>query len=101
MQCRRGPSCGIIMSKRKPSRVSVRCIKHMKIALLGFLFATLLVSVASAQTDDVNIIPKPRLAARADGAFRVDQNTKIVATDKPGKRNAEALRALLERQYGL
>ena len=62
-----------------------------------FLFAL----PASAQTGDLDIIPKPVSVERGKGEFRLTSKTKIIATDDAGRRSASILNDSLLRTYGL
>lgn len=55
---------------------------------------------AFAQTDAINIIPRPRLVGPAEGTFTLDRDTVIVGHGKPERASAKILAARL-RTVGL
>src|SRR5687768_4036686 len=73
----------------------------MKSTIVGLFLTTVFTLLVSAQTATVNIIPKPLSVEAGDGNFIINSDTKIVATDKPGKRNAEILSDILQRDHRL
>ncbi|HUR97796.1 MAG TPA: family 20 glycosylhydrolase [Pyrinomonadaceae bacterium] len=72
----------------------------MKIVLVGLFVLAFFSCPSAAQSDSINIIPKPRSAATGSGGFTVNSETKIVARDKASKRNAAILSAYLQSHYG-
>lgn len=72
----------------------------MKLLCVAITILLFLVSATFTQTNGINIIPKPREAAIAEGSFTIGEKTKIVARDNAGKKNAGALNELLQRNYG-
>lgn len=60
----------------------------------------LLSQVVFAQTAEINIIPRPNSITRTEGEFTLTTATKIVASDKAGKRIAVMLNDLLWRNSG-
>ncbi len=69
-----------------------------------FLIAiALLLSVASftiAQSDEVNIIPKPGVVVPFDGAFTLDHQTQVYINDGEGRVAATLLNKMLLSRYG-
>ena len=59
-----------------------------------------LVSLAFAQTNTIEIIPKPQSIKLSNGVFKLDKKTTIVATDENGRRLAEFLNGYLAENYG-
>ncbi len=72
----------------------------MKYTLFAAAFCLLFSCIVSAQTDEINIIPKPQSVKRGDGKFRFSRKTKIVATDEAGVKTAGILNDILVRNYG-
>ncbi|CAN5365811.1 family 20 glycosylhydrolase [soil metagenome] len=68
--------------------------------LITVVFCLLFVSMSFAQTDEVNIIPKPQSVTRGSGTFTFSTKTKVLAISEPGKRMAGILNDLLQRNYG-
>ncbi len=68
----------------------------MKSIIAGLLLTTVLTISISAQADKINIIPKPRSIEPGSGSFTFNKDTKIVARDEVGKRNAELLSQFLQ-----
>ena len=68
--------------------------------ILLIIFLSLASPAAFAQAPDINIIPRPVSVKRTSGEFTLDKKTKIVATDDAGRRTAEMLNDLLQRNYG-
>lgn len=60
----------------------------------------LLALVNFAQSNEINIIPKPRSIEAGSGNFTFNSETKLVATDKLGKRNAEILAEYFQSRFG-
>ncbi len=54
-----------------------------------------------AQSDEINIIPKPVLVNRKEGSFKLNKSTKIFIPVKDYRKNAELLNNFLERNYSL
>ena len=73
-------------------------MKLLTFALLSLLLAT---GVALAQSNEINIIPKPHSIKTGSGEFKLDRKTKIVATDDVGRKMAGILNDLLEKNYGI
>lgn len=69
----------------------------VSLAVAAFVFAV----SAFPQTGEINIIPKPRSIKPEAGQFMIDRKTKIVVTDDAGRRAADALNGLLQRNYNL
>jgi hexosaminidase len=72
----------------------------MKSIFLSLFLFLSLTTIVSSQTTDINIIPRPNSVKRTSGEFTLDKKTKIVATDDAGRRMAEMLNDLLQRNYG-
>jgi hexosaminidase len=68
--------------------------------ILLIIFLSLASLAAFAQAPDINIVPRPVSVKRTSGEFTLDKKTKIVATDDAGRRTAEMLNDLLQRNYG-
>ncbi len=68
--------------------------------LIAAAFCLLFASFAFAQTDEINIIPKPQSVTRGSGAFTLSKKTKILAISDAGRKMAAALNDLLQRNYG-
>lgn len=58
------------------------------LALVGSVFG---------QAGGINIIPKPEMVRRSEGVFKLDRNTKIVATDDSKLRMANLLNDILDQ----
>ena len=63
-------------------------------------FCLLLVSFSFAQTDETNIVPKPRTVENGAGSFTLRKDTRILLTYEGGKTSAEILNAYLRKTYG-
>ncbi|MDQ3219703.1 MAG: family 20 glycosylhydrolase [Acidobacteriota bacterium] len=72
----------------------------MKRLLLSTSFFLMLASVNFAQSDEINIIPKPSRVTPQTGVFELNSKTKIVAANEAGKRLATILNVILERDFG-
>jgi hexosaminidase len=72
----------------------------MKYTLPAAVFCLLFASFAFAQTNEINIIPKPRSIIRDKGNFSLGRNTKIVATDAASEKMAGLLNEFLAQNYG-
>lgn len=73
----------------------------MKLAFVGLLLTVLCSDAAFAQASVTNIIPRPVRADSRDGRFTINGDTRIIATDKVGKRNAEILASYIESAHGI
>ena len=71
----------------------------MKLAFAGLLLALLCGISVHAQSGEVNVIPRPARANGPNGHFTINADTKIVANDKAGKRNAQLLAAYIKSVY--
>jgi len=56
--------------------------------------------VSFAQTDEINIVPKPRTVERHEGYFKFDRQTKIVGRSKAARKMGRILRNLILANYG-
>jgi len=72
----------------------------MKNLLLTAVSCLVLTFCSFAQTDRVNIIPKPVSVTSGSGPFTLSRTTKIVTDSDGAKRNAELLNAALQQEYG-
>ena len=72
----------------------------MKTIIRTLFLIALLAPVISAQTHEVNFIPRPRAVTFGDGSFELTRTTVIVADKKAERRSAEILAARL-RSLGL
>lgn len=72
-----------------------------KVLILNFA-ALLLVFVASAfaQSDKINIVPKPSDFKMGDSHFVLSKNTRLVASDAEARKVATMFNDLIFRQYG-
>ena len=68
--------------------------------LITVAFCLLFPLFTFAQTDELNIIPKPQTVKNSEGSFTFDEKTKIIATDDAGRRIAAILNNLLFENYG-
>lgn len=73
----------------------------MKRILLVCFFVSVFLSSVFAQSNEINIVPKPSRIDKRDGAFTINDKTSIVATDPAGKKNANLLVKALESVLGL
>ena len=69
------------------------------------IFLTFVAALFSAlpvlpQTSELNIIPQPNSVSRIKGEFKLNYQTKIVATDETGCKSAGILNDLLMKNYG-
>jgi hypothetical protein len=71
-----------------------------KLSFLTIFSAIFAISI-SAQNAELNIIPQPKSATRRKGEFKLNDKTKIVAADEPGRRSAGIFNDLLMKNYGL
>ncbi len=72
----------------------------MKYSLFAAAFCLLFASFTFTQSDEINIIPKPRSVKKLSGAFKLTKNTRIVALDEAGRKMAGLLNDLLVKNYG-
>ncbi len=65
-------------------------------------FCLLYVSFSFAQTDEINIVPKPQVATATPNLakFTITRKTKILADTDVGRQTADDLNAILKREYG-
>ncbi len=70
-----------------------------KLSIL-FVFSVFLVSASAAQTNDINIIPKPRSVQLGEGDFTLDAQTRIVARSSD-KQTAKFLQEILKTSHGI
>jgi len=71
----------------------------MKLVFAGLLLTFLCTFSAFAQADEINIIPKPQVIELGKEDFSIKSDTKIFASDKASKRNAEILAKYFEFRY--
>lgn len=72
----------------------------MKLTLLAAAFCLFFSTFTDAQTDEINIIPKPKSVQAGKGHFTFSRKTKLEATDQGGRRVADAFNVLVFRNYG-
>jgi len=58
----------------------------MKYMLFAAAFCLLFASVSIAQSDEINVIPKPQSVSRGSGTFTLSKKTKILAISDAGGR---------------
>ena len=68
--------------------------------LFIFLAILLLTSFAFAQSNEINIVPKPNLIKRGEGYFGLNPQTIIVARTSNDRRLAELLNSYLKAHFG-
>ena len=81
------------------TRVSA-LFQQMKHLLFAAAFCLLFASFVSAQSDEINIVPRPQSVKAGMGTFRLTRKTKIWAFSESGRRAAAILNDKLERSYG-
>ncbi|HKP68947.1 MAG TPA: family 20 glycosylhydrolase, partial [Pyrinomonadaceae bacterium] len=74
---------------------------NMKILIATLVIALLLGVSAFAQSDDVNIVPRPQKIVRGDGYFTLTPDTRILARGKADKAIAALLVERLQKAYGI
>ncbi|MEQ1922271.1 MAG: beta-N-acetylhexosaminidase [Pyrinomonadaceae bacterium] len=72
----------------------------MKTTLFAAAFCLLLVSFSFAQSDEINIIPKPQSVASKSGSFSVNRETIIATEDKIDRKIADLLNDYLAAEFG-
>ena len=73
----------------------------MKLLFSALLSLLLTTGVALAQSNEINIIPKPQSIKMGSGEFKLDRKTKVVGTDEAGRKMAGIFNDLLEKNYGI
>jgi hexosaminidase len=69
--------------------------------ILSSLFIVMLFSFSSAQSNEINIVPKPRTVNYGTGKFTLRKDTKIVTLDdNAGIASAKVLNEYLQKNYG-
>lgn len=71
----------------------------MKYTLFAAAFCLLLASFAFAQSDEINIIPRPSMMKSGNGSFVLSRKTRIFA-DNASRTTANLLNNFLQTQYG-
>src|SRR5688572_15529234 len=71
----------------------------MKILSFAFIFCMLLSSFVLAQSDKINIIPKPSLVIPENGYFELNRKTKIFAKTPKEREAADFLNDFLSKTY--
>jgi hexosaminidase len=71
----------------------------MKI-ILTIVLAAVFSSFSMAQTDQINIIPRPQTIEPGSGTFTLSKSTRIVAADESTRKSAAELNELLARWLG-
>lgn len=71
-----------------------------KLVFAAFAAAVLSSALLAQDAAKFNIIPKPQSVTAGSGHFTLDQKTKIVAQDEPGRISAGILNDLLMERYG-
>ncbi|HTK26393.1 MAG TPA: family 20 glycosylhydrolase [Pyrinomonadaceae bacterium] len=72
----------------------------MKLLIFALLSLLLTAGVVLAQSNEINIIPRPQSIKPGSGEFKFDRKTKLVATDDAGRKLAGILNDLLQKNYG-
>jgi len=62
----------------------------MKLLIFALLSLLLTAGVVLAQSNEINIIPRPQSIKPGSGEFKFDRKTKLVATDDAGRSAGEA-----------
>jgi len=73
----------------------------MKLAFVGLLLTFLCGFSAYAQSDEINVIPRPQSIQFDEGSFSLNSATKLVASDDEGRKLAGALNAYLANAFKL
>ncbi|CAN5369748.1 hypothetical protein BH10ACI3_BH10ACI3_17280 [soil metagenome] len=73
----------------------------MKYSLIAVAFCLLFASFSFAQSDEINVIPKPRLIVRGDGYFELSRKTGLVAKNAEDRVLADWLNEYLQTNFGL
>lgn len=73
-------------------------MKHFFAAILHVLFLT---TIQFAQSNEINIVPRPARVIPEKGTFEINPETKIVASNNAGQRLAKILNEVLSRDLGL
>ena len=73
----------------------------MKRFFVAVAFLVLCAPFALAQSGEINVIPRAQRVTVGKGAFELNPDTKIVATNAEGKRLAKILNDFLGRDFGL
>ncbi|MEJ7849071.1 MAG: family 20 glycosylhydrolase [Pyrinomonadaceae bacterium] len=73
----------------------------MKYSTLAIICTLFLAPFALSQSSEINIIPKPTSIVPLAGHFEINKNTKIVILNATLRPQAEVLRTLIKREYGL
>ncbi len=71
----------------------------MKTTLLAAAFCLLFVSFSFAQTDEINIVPRPERITNGSGYFPLTRQTVIVVENKADRIIGDLLNNAIERQY--
>jgi hexosaminidase len=72
----------------------------MKLIFVVLALGAIFTSTAFAQMSDINIIPKPSRMDFRVGSFSLNSETRIVATDKMGRRSGEILAGVIQSVLG-
>ena len=72
----------------------------MKTTLFAAAFCLVLASFSFAQTDEINIVPKPKTIDYGTGSFTLRKDTKILLRYEGGIISAEILNDYLRKIYG-
>ena len=72
----------------------------MKHLLFAAAFCLLFASFALAQSDEINIVPKPQSITRGNGFFELNRNTKIVCASSEDQGIAEGINDYLQINFG-
>lgn len=73
----------------------------MKRFFVAVAFLVLCMPFALAQSDEIRVIPRAQRVTVGNGAFKLNPDTTIVATNAEGKRLAKILNDSLGRDFGL
>jgi len=72
----------------------------MKLIFVVLALGAIFTSTAFAQMSDINIIPKPSRMDFRVASFSLNSETRIVATDKMGRRSGEILAGVIQSVLG-
>ncbi len=67
---------------------------------LFFVICLILTSSAFAQSNEIDIVPRPQKFERSEGAFEIKRNTRIIALGEGGRSIADILNSALLERYG-
>lgn len=79
----------------------VSAFTNMRNFFAAFLVVILLTTVQFAQSDEINIIPKPAFIESKNGTFVLDGNTRIVVEHRQDRSLAEMLARQIKFDFGI